>query len=170
MHAVSIHTNVVGGMTMSEPANDLAVAVAIASSYYEQPIARDIVCIGEVGESLSCLLQTVIDQGALLKANVLWFGSIRFQLPVAHESWCCLVVGKDSEFWKCALLSRFGRCMPSTVGRHHRPSFAGTVHGSLLLQLSMEGLCILADQDVVIAALQQKRYCGLHTLLRISLA
>ena len=53
MHAVSIHTNVVGGMTMSEPANDLAVAVAIASSYYEQPIARDIVCIGEVGESCS---------------------------------------------------------------------------------------------------------------------
>lgn len=56
MHAVSIHTNVVGGMTMSEPANDLAIAVAIASSYYEQPIARDIVCIGEVGESSSRFL------------------------------------------------------------------------------------------------------------------
>lgn len=57
MHAVSIHTNVVGGMTMSEPANDLAIAVAIASSYYEQPIARDIVCIGEVGEFLLLVLQ-----------------------------------------------------------------------------------------------------------------
>ncbi len=34
---------------MNEPANDLAIAVAIASSYYEQPIARDIVCIGEIG-------------------------------------------------------------------------------------------------------------------------
>lgn len=51
MHAVQIHTNVVGGMTMTEPASDLAIAVAIASSYYEQPIARDIACIGEVGES-----------------------------------------------------------------------------------------------------------------------
>lgn len=63
MHAVSIHTNVVGGMTMGEPANDLAIAVAIASSYYEQPIARDIVCIGEVGTSsdspLACLLTHV---------------------------------------------------------------------------------------------------------------
>lgn len=65
MHAVSIHTNVVGGMSMSEPANDLAVAVAIASSYYEQPIARDIVCIGEVGELLFWLLQSVIDRGVL---------------------------------------------------------------------------------------------------------
>ena len=51
MHAVSIHTNVVGGMIMTEPANDLAIAVAIASSYYEQPIARDIACIGEIGQS-----------------------------------------------------------------------------------------------------------------------
>ena len=55
MHAVSIHTNVVGGMSMTEPANDLAIAVAIASSYYEQPIARDIACIGEIGQSASPL-------------------------------------------------------------------------------------------------------------------
>ena len=53
MHAVQIHTNVVGGMSMTEPANDLAIAVAIASSYYEQPIARDIACIGEIGETTS---------------------------------------------------------------------------------------------------------------------
>ena len=62
MHAVQIHTNVVGGMTMTEPANDLAIAVSIASSYFEQPIARDIVCIAEVGECLlpsAFLLQLV---------------------------------------------------------------------------------------------------------------
>ena len=34
---------------MSEPATDLAVACAIASSYYEQPIPRDVALIGEVG-------------------------------------------------------------------------------------------------------------------------
>lgn len=51
MHAVQIHTNVIGGMTMMEPASDLAVAVAIASSFYEQPIARDIACIGEIGKT-----------------------------------------------------------------------------------------------------------------------
>ena len=50
MHAVQVHTNVIGGMTMTEPASDLAIAVAIASSFYEQPIARDIACIGEIGQ------------------------------------------------------------------------------------------------------------------------
>lgn len=33
---------------MSEPATDLAVVCAIASSYYEQPIGRDVAMIGEV--------------------------------------------------------------------------------------------------------------------------
>jgi hypothetical protein len=36
------------GLEMNEPATDLAVACAIASSYYEQPIARDVAMIGEV--------------------------------------------------------------------------------------------------------------------------
>lgn len=36
------------GLEMSEPATDLAVACAIASSYFEQPIARDVALIGEV--------------------------------------------------------------------------------------------------------------------------
>lgn len=90
MHAVSIHTNVVGGMSMSEPANDLAVAVAIASSYYEQPIARDIVCIGEVGESLSWLLQSAIDQGVLITANLLWLAASGF-------SWQWLSEGREGD-------------------------------------------------------------------------
>lgn len=33
---------------MTEPATDLAVVCAIASSYFEQPIARDVALIGEV--------------------------------------------------------------------------------------------------------------------------
>lgn len=37
------------GMEMSEPATDLAVACAIASSHLEQPIPRDAALIGEVG-------------------------------------------------------------------------------------------------------------------------
>lgn len=47
-------------MSMTEPANDLAIAVAIASSYYEQPIARDIACIGEIGESATPLQAVVL--------------------------------------------------------------------------------------------------------------
>ena len=51
MYAVEVHTNVVGGLSIDEPATDLAVAMAIASSYYERPIGRDIAVIGELGEA-----------------------------------------------------------------------------------------------------------------------
>jgi len=37
------------GLEMNEPSTDLAVVCAIASSYFEQPIARDVALIGEVG-------------------------------------------------------------------------------------------------------------------------
>lgn len=45
-----LHTNVVGGLTLTEPATDLAVAIAIASSYYEQPTPADCAVVGELGE------------------------------------------------------------------------------------------------------------------------
>ncbi|PSC73730.1 DNA repair [Micractinium conductrix] len=48
-YSVDVHLNVTGGLEMNEPATDLAVACAIASSYYEQPIAHDVAMIGEVG-------------------------------------------------------------------------------------------------------------------------
>lgn len=44
-----VFVNVVGGLKISEPAADLAVAVAIASSMRDQPVRADTVFIGEVG-------------------------------------------------------------------------------------------------------------------------
>jgi DNA repair protein RadA/Sms len=44
-----VFVNVVGGLKISEPAADLAVAVAIASSVKDQPVRADAVLIGEVG-------------------------------------------------------------------------------------------------------------------------
>ncbi len=44
-----VFVNVVGGLKISEPAADLAVAVAIASSVKDQPLRADTVLIGEVG-------------------------------------------------------------------------------------------------------------------------
>ncbi|NJM05325.1 DNA repair protein RadA [Candidatus Gracilibacteria bacterium] len=52
-----IFVNVVGGLRIGEPAADLAVALAIASSFRNAPIEPDLVCIGEVG--LSGELRTV---------------------------------------------------------------------------------------------------------------
>ncbi len=44
-----IHINVVGGITADEPAADLAVCLAIASSYKDTILGGDLVAFGEVG-------------------------------------------------------------------------------------------------------------------------
>ena len=46
-----VFVNVVGGLRVGEPAADLAVAAAIASSFKNRPVAADIALIGEVGLS-----------------------------------------------------------------------------------------------------------------------
>jgi DNA repair protein RadA/Sms len=46
-----VFVNVVGGMRISEPAADLSIAVAIASSYRNLAVAADLAIIGEVGLS-----------------------------------------------------------------------------------------------------------------------
>ncbi len=46
-----IYVNIVGGLRITEPAADLAVAVAIASSYRSQRVRSDMVLVGEVGLS-----------------------------------------------------------------------------------------------------------------------
>ena len=46
---LDVFLNVVGGLRMQEPAGDLAVAVALASSVYDRPLAGDAVFVGEVG-------------------------------------------------------------------------------------------------------------------------
>ncbi len=44
-----IFVNVVGGLHVNEPAVDLAIAAAIASSYYNRPVHADMAIFGEVG-------------------------------------------------------------------------------------------------------------------------
>ncbi len=52
-----VFVNVVGGLKINEPAADLPVAVAIASSFRDTPVAADLVIVGEIG--LSGELRTV---------------------------------------------------------------------------------------------------------------
>ena len=49
--AYDTYINVVGGMDLDEPAVDLAVLLAIASSYLERSIPQDLAAFGEVGLS-----------------------------------------------------------------------------------------------------------------------
>lgn len=46
-----IFVNVIGGLKVNEPAVDLAVAVAVASSFRDVPVAADLAIVGEIGLS-----------------------------------------------------------------------------------------------------------------------
>ena len=45
------YINVIGGLTLEEPAADLATALSIASSYLDRPLGADLAAIGEIGLS-----------------------------------------------------------------------------------------------------------------------
>lgn len=51
LSAYDAYINVVGGLTLDEPAVDLAVVMAIASSYLEKPLLDGLAVFGEVGLS-----------------------------------------------------------------------------------------------------------------------
>lgn len=67
-----VYVNIVGGLRINEPAADLAVCLAIASSYRNQPIPPDMVLLGEIG--LSGELRNVSQiERRLSEANKLGF-------------------------------------------------------------------------------------------------
>lgn len=49
LNVFDAYINVIGGLRLDEPAADLPVALAVASSYRDQPIPCDLAAIGEVG-------------------------------------------------------------------------------------------------------------------------
>lgn len=51
LHDQDIFVNVVGGLRINEPAADLSVALAIASSCRDVPVAQDLAVMGEIGLS-----------------------------------------------------------------------------------------------------------------------
>ena len=51
LHDQDVFINIVGGMSIDEPAADLAVAVAIASANKGEPVPSDMAIIGEIGLS-----------------------------------------------------------------------------------------------------------------------
>jgi DNA repair protein RadA/Sms len=82
-----IFVNVVGGMKVDEPAIDLAMAAAIASSARDLPVRADTVLIGEIG--LSGELRTVGQTPARLHeaANLGFKAAIVPHHPHRGEPW-----------------------------------------------------------------------------------
>jgi len=51
MSTYDSYINVVGGLSVDEPAADLAMLLAVASSYFDMPLGADLAAVGEVGLS-----------------------------------------------------------------------------------------------------------------------
>lgn len=49
LNLFDVYINVIGGLQLNEPAADLPVVLAVASSYRDRPISGDLTAIGEVG-------------------------------------------------------------------------------------------------------------------------
>ncbi len=56
------YINVIGGLSLDEPAADLATVLAIASSFIDRPLGADLAAIGEVGLSGEIRSVSVINQ------------------------------------------------------------------------------------------------------------
>lgn len=49
LYEYDVFVNVTGGISAKTPAIDLAICLSITSSFYDKPLSRDIIAIGEVG-------------------------------------------------------------------------------------------------------------------------
>jgi DNA repair protein RadA/Sms len=71
--------NVAGGIVARDPAVDLAICLSIASSFFDKPLARGSVAIGEVG-LLGEIRQVIAEEKRIREAKRLGFG-----LPIAQK-------------------------------------------------------------------------------------
>jgi DNA repair protein RadA/Sms len=110
-----IFANVIGGLQVQEPAADLAIAVAIASSVRDRPVAADVAAIGEIG--LSGEVRAVGQMGPRLKeAERLGFRACLTPRPVRAKR----------------------EALPSSLELVPVRSVAEAVHKALLAQLPSE--------------------------------
>lgn len=88
LNSFDVYINVIGGLRLDEPAADLPVALAVASSYRDQPIADDLVAIGEVGltgeiRSVSNMNQRLAEVSRLgfRKCIIPKNGTVKLEIP-----------------------------------------------------------------------------------------
>jgi DNA repair protein RadA/Sms len=78
---MDVFVNIVGGLKIDEPAVDLGVVVAVASSFREKPVSPDTVVMGEVG--LAGEIRAINQAEARLK-DAAKLGFIRCILPASN--------------------------------------------------------------------------------------
>jgi DNA repair protein RadA/Sms len=83
LNSTDVYLNVAGGLRISEPGADLAVAAAIASAATDQPTSPDMVYFGEVGLSGE-IRQVAQAESRLKEAAKLGFGQATLPRRVAR--------------------------------------------------------------------------------------
>ncbi|MFZ5592015.1 MAG: DNA repair protein RadA [Bacillota bacterium] len=76
------YVNAVGGVRLGEPGVDLAVALALASSYRERPVSRKVVAVGEIGLTGEIRPVVGVEQRVREAARL---GFTQFLLPAAAD-------------------------------------------------------------------------------------
>lgn len=73
LYEQDVFVNVAGGMKVTEPGADLAIALAIASAYFDKPISEKMVAVGEVG-LLGEIREVVAQEKRIKEAKRMGFG------------------------------------------------------------------------------------------------
>jgi DNA repair protein RadA/Sms len=109
LHDKDVFANVIGGLQIDEPAADLAVAVAIASSVQDRPVYADMVFVGELGLSGELRAVSQIDR-RLSEAQKLGFKqcvvprSFRKSISTQNQDLRIIDCGSISDVLNIALL------------------------------------------------------------------
>ena len=72
MYDSDVFVNVAGGLKVTEPASDLAIVLAVASSFYDKAISEKVIAVGEVG-LLGEIRQVVAEEKRLKEAKRMGF-------------------------------------------------------------------------------------------------
>jgi DNA repair protein RadA/Sms len=72
MYDYDVFVNVAGGLKITEPATDLAIVLAIASSYFDKVVPGHVIAVGEVG-LLGEIREVVAEEKRLKEAKRMGF-------------------------------------------------------------------------------------------------
>jgi DNA repair protein RadA/Sms len=73
LYEYDVFVNVAGGITVREPASDLAICLSVASAFFDKPVSPKVIAVGEVG-LLGEIREVVAETKRVKEARRLGFG------------------------------------------------------------------------------------------------
>ena len=100
-----VFVNVVGGLEVAEPAADLAIAAAIASSARNRPVAADLALVGEIGlsgelRSVGQLARRLNEAAKLGFTRVLVPKTVAASWSIRPPGWRCWAPARCARRWR----------------------------------------------------------------------